>query len=135
MMMMRASSNASSATQGSFMMMMMMMMRASSDASYATQGSFMHMHVYVSFISMIASVFLWFLICFFCFGFEWPCVSASCKIYACVCVCVCVYQFMYFAFLVFKLSSCRHVWWCLCISINKLHLNLCQNYCSSYPLW
>jgi hypothetical protein len=90
MMMMRASSNASSATQGSFIMMMMM--RASSDASYATQGSFMHMHLYVSFISIIASVFLWFLICFFCLDLN-DHLCLHCARYMHVCVCVPVHVF------------------------------------------
>jgi hypothetical protein len=34
---------------------------------------------------------------------------------------VCVYQCMYFTFLLFKLSSCRHLQ-CHCISINKLQI-------------
>jgi hypothetical protein len=122
------------------MMMMMMMMRASSDASYATQGASwgwcffcnigeLHAH------ACLCEFYIHDCICVYMvshllllFAFVWPSVSALCK------MCVCVYQCMYFAFLLFKLSSCRHVR-CNCISINKLHLDLYQNYCSSYPLW
>jgi len=86
------------------------------------------MHVYVSFIFMIASVFIWFFICFFCLHLY----DHLCLHYArCVCVCVCTSACILHSFcssfllvgmcdvIAFLLTNC--IWICIKITTQVIH--------------
>jgi hypothetical protein len=84
------------------------------------------MHVYVSFISMIASVFIWFLICFFCLHlYDHLCLHCA----RCVCVCTsaCILHSFYSSFLpvgmcdaiAFQSTNC--IWICIKITVQVIH--------------